>query len=78
MYILIAVYICNCELSTKDDTTFIDSGKFPGNLGVTLELCAGIVDKDKPYEQIAQEEVMEECGYHVPLENVRKVTSYRY
>ena len=71
------MYICNCELSTKDGTTYIDSKRFPGSCGVTLELCAGIVDKEKPLEEIAQEEVMEECGYQVPLECVRKVTSYR-
>ena len=31
--------------------------------GFTYELCAGICDKDKSLEQIAKEEVMEECGY---------------
>lgn len=32
--------------------------------GYTHELCAGLVDKDgKSIEQIAYEEVMEECGY---------------
>ena len=69
--------MCNCELSTKDGTTFIDTKRFPGSLGVTVELCAGITDKEKPPEAIAQEEVLEECGYQVALESVRKVTSYR-
>ena len=72
------MYICNTELSTKEGVTGIDTGKYPGQLGVTLELCAGIVDKQKPLAEIAQEEVLEECGYQVPLENIRKVTSYRY
>ena len=58
--------------------TIIDNEKYPGRLGVTLELCPGIVDKQKPLAEIAQEEVLEECGYQVPLDNIGKVTSYRY
>lgn len=42
----------------------------------TYELCAGIVDKDKPLEQIAKEEIDEECGYVVPLEKIEKITSF--
>lgn len=42
-----------------------------------MELCAGIVDKDKPIEEIAKEEVLEECGYDVPLSNLKEVKSYR-
>lgn len=35
-------------------------------LGYTYELCAGLVDKvGKSLKQIAQEEVLEECGYKV-------------
>ncbi len=34
----------------------------PGSDGVTFELCAGIVDKQIPLEQIAKEEVLEETG----------------
>lgn len=42
------------------------------------ELCAGLVDKSgKSLEAIAQEEVLEECGYSVPLESIRRVTSYQ-
>lgn len=33
--------------------------------GYTYELCAGLMDKDKSIEQIAKEEVLEECGYSV-------------
>ena len=46
------------------------------NDGITTELCAGIVDKDCSLEQIAQEEVLEECGYGVEIENIEKVTSF--
>lgn len=42
----------------------------------TYELCAGIVDKNKSLEVIAQEEIDEECGYQVPLENIEKITSF--
>ncbi len=44
--------------------------------GMTLELCAGIVDKDISLERIAQEEIAEECGYNVPLNNIQKITSF--
>ena len=44
--------------------------------GFTYELCAGIVDKDKPLAKIAHEEILEECGYDVPLERIERVTSF--
>ena len=44
--------------------------------GYTYELCAGIIDKDKSLEQITKEEILEECGYDVPLEEIKRVTSY--
>ena len=44
--------------------------------GLTVELCAGIVDKDLSLEQIAREEIEEECGYAVPLEKIEKITSF--
>ena len=42
----------------------------------TYELCAGLVDKDKSIEEIAIEEIDEECGYKVELENLQKITSF--
>ncbi len=44
--------------------------------GMSLELCAGIVDKEISLQQIAQEEIEEECGYAVALESVQKITSF--
>lgn len=44
--------------------------------GMSLELCAGIVDKEMSLQQIAQEEIEEECGYAVPLESVQKISSF--
>lgn len=42
----------------------------------TYELCAGLVDKDKPLELIVKEEIDEECGYDVEVENIKKITSF--
>lgn len=44
--------------------------------GFTYELCAGIVDKDTSLEQIAKEEIDEECGYIVELDQIERVTSF--
>ena len=44
--------------------------------GYTYELCAGLVDKNKPLKEIACEEILEETGYDVPLEKVEKITSF--
>lgn len=46
------------------------------NDGFTYELCAGIVDKDTSLEQIAKEEVDEECGYIVELDKIERITSF--
>ncbi len=46
------------------------------NITYTYELCAGLVDKDVSLEQIAIEEIDEECGYNVELENLQKITSF--
>ncbi|RLA62532.1 MAG: NUDIX hydrolase [Epsilonproteobacteria bacterium] len=44
--------------------------------GMSVELCAGIVDKKLSLLQIAQEEIEEECGYAVALENIEKITAF--
>ncbi|BBG65019.1 uridine diphosphate glucose pyrophosphatase [Hydrogenimonas sp.] len=44
--------------------------------GYTYELCAGIVDKEVSLEQIAKEEIEEECGYDVPLSRIERITSF--
>lgn len=48
----------------------------PGSEGVTYELCAGLVDKSSSLQQIAQEEILDETGYDVPLESIEYVNSY--
>lgn len=42
----------------------------------TYELCAGIVDKETSLEQIAREEILEECGYDVPLDEIKRIGSF--
>lgn len=44
----------------------------PKSDGYMYELCAGIVDKDKPLKQIAIEECLEECGYKVNPDNIQE------
>jgi len=44
--------------------------------GITVELCAGLVDKDLSLEQIASEEVLEETGFKVDASDLKKVTSF--
>lgn len=68
------VYFGNLPNSERQSE--IDVEKHPADLGITLELCAGIVDKNLALNQIAAEEVLEECGYQVLPENLERVTSY--
>jgi UDP-sugar diphosphatase len=42
--------------------------------GMTIELCAGLIDKEKSLEQIAKEEIEEECGFSVPIEKIDRIT----
>jgi UDP-sugar diphosphatase len=42
--------------------------------GLTVELCAGIVDKDLSLVEIASEEITEECGYLVPTDKIERIT----
>ncbi|XP_042223640.1 uridine diphosphate glucose pyrophosphatase NUDT14-like isoform X2 [Homarus americanus] len=71
-----AVYYNGIPPEDRVDVT-IDTTKYPGIRGLTLELCAGIVDKRKDLVEIAKEEVLEECGYDAPLEKFEKVITYR-
>lgn len=55
----------------------IDTDKYPPSLGLTLEFCAGIVDKNKSLEEIAVDEVREECGYEIKVSDLQKIISCR-
>ncbi|RZC37098.1 NUDIX domain containing protein [Asbolus verrucosus] len=65
------------SIPEEDRSNEIDTDKYPPELGITLEMCAGLVDKDASLPQIAKEEVLEECGYEVPVSSLIKIGSYR-
>ena len=44
--------------------------------GYMYELCAGIIDKNISDAEIAREEILEECGYDVPLSSIIKINSF--
>ena len=48
----------------------------PGSAGVTLELCAGIVDKTDDLKATAKAEVLEECGYDIRTDKLERVVSW--
>ncbi|MDR0467470.1 MAG: NUDIX domain-containing protein [Campylobacteraceae bacterium] len=45
------------------------------NDGYTYELCAGLMDKELSEKETIKEEVLEECGYEIELENIVKINS---
>lgn len=51
-------------------------GNMNGDRGITLELCAGIRDKDLSPEQTACEEIFEECGYQVEPNKLEKIKTF--
>ena len=64
----------------KDAFIFVKQFRPPVYLknsdGFTYELCAGIVDKELSLVEIAQEEILEETGYAVTTERIKKITSF--
>ena len=42
--------------------------------GLTVELCAGIVDKPLSLVEIAKEEILEECGFSVTSNSIERIT----
>lgn len=71
-----AVYLGSIPEEDRKIGTEIDVEKYPANIGITIELCAGIVDKQLSDAEIAKEEILEECGYEVPVSSLVKVGSY--
>lgn len=55
----------------------VDTTKFPPKDAITMELCAGIIDKDLPIIEIAREELIEECGYDVAVDRIEEVMQFR-
>jgi len=44
--------------------------------GMTVELCAGIVDKKLSLVEIVVVEIEEECGFDVPVESIEKINAF--
>ncbi|KAK6015749.1 hydrolase, NUDIX family, partial [Ostertagia ostertagi] len=44
--------------------------------GYTLELCAGLIDKNIPTVDIMKEEIEEECGYAVKNEDIHLIATF--
>jgi UDP-sugar diphosphatase len=44
--------------------------------GFTYEMCAGILDKNESEEQTMREEIIEECGYDVPLSSLERLFTF--
>ena len=75
---LAAIYITSAEIiRDADGKSTVDTAQYPGSLGITYELCSGIVDKDVSLAEIAKLEVLEECGYDIPVSSLEKVTSFK-
>ena len=60
---------------TADDASLPITAPF--NEGVTYELCAGIIDKNMSLAGLMKQEILEECGYDIPEENLQEVVSFR-
>merc|ERR1719233_2401343 len=50
----------------------VDTNAVKGEEGITMELCAGIIDKNISLEEIAREE----GGYVVPVEKLKKIIEF--
>jgi len=74
-----AVYISKARSANNGlNPARIENGTISGDVGVTYELCAGILDKpEASIAEVAKQEVLEECGYDVPLENLELITICR-
>ncbi|XP_060645752.1 uridine diphosphate glucose pyrophosphatase NUDT14-like [Drosophila nasuta] len=55
----------------------IDLVKYPPEIAVTLEPCAGVAEINKSPQESARVEVLEECGYDVPTESLQLIYQYR-
>ena len=60
---------------TAEDSSLPITASF--SEGVTYELCAGIIDKNMSLAGLMRQEILEECGYDVPEENLQEVVSFR-
>lgn len=71
-----AVYFGSISKEDRKIGTKIDVEKYPATLGITIELCAGTMNKKLSEAEIAKEKIFKECGYAVQLTSLTKVGSY--
>lgn len=55
----------------------IENSEHDRNLAVTLEFCAGLIDKNLSIAEIAKAEVEEETGYHISVDDLTYVGTYK-
>ena len=65
------------QVPDKKSGTIIDTQKYNLLNGYSLELCSGLVDKTGKIVDIAKDEILEECGYDVPVNSLKKLFSFR-
>lgn len=65
----------SCVSMTTEDSSIPITAPF--SEGVTYELCAGIIDQNISPARTMKQEILEECGYDVPEENLQKIASFR-
>ncbi|PIK42888.1 putative uridine diphosphate glucose pyrophosphatase isoform X1 [Apostichopus japonicus] len=70
-----AIFAVNANAVTEGQN--VDTVEHPGMSGLTYELCAGIVDKKLGLRETAKEEILEETGYDVPLDNIKEMMNVR-
>ena len=67
----------------KEEVILVEQARVPvmvaskGKICYITEACAGLVDKEASIPQIVKEEILEECGYDVPLENIKHLKTLR-
>ncbi|XP_015117625.1 uridine diphosphate glucose pyrophosphatase-like [Diachasma alloeum] len=54
----------------------VDTKQYPPEAGLTLELCAGIIDKNLPLVEITRDELKEEVGYEASASAFEKILTY--
>ena len=80
-FLALYMYINNDENGKERSEISEDAGKIdikaPYQAGVSYELCAGLVDKKKSFKEIAKEEVLEEVGYEISVDQLQEVITTR-
>ncbi|ODM92426.1 Uridine diphosphate glucose pyrophosphatase [Orchesella cincta] len=76
-----AVFVCGAIPSTADNSieslNSIDWSKVPLETGITLEIPGGIIDENMTAAEAIKQEVLEECGYDVPLSSFENIGEFR-